>query len=233
MTAWNPDLSRILTPSEIELVLADLHRRRRSINSRQNRTIFRLSVGCGLRASEIADLQLRDVKTEQATPVVLVRRGKGDKPRTVPVIDPGTLADLRAWRAEREEHGAKPSHPFVCTVSSNAWGNRLHRTSIRARFANACKALGSERLERLTVHDGRHTFLSYAVEAKGLAWARDAAGHSSASTTSIYSHARKRHEPVDLFEQEARAASIKKAETVADLRAQLQEIQAQLAALKD
>ena len=232
MSAWKPDLTRILTPSEIETVLADLHRRRRAVNTRQNKTIFRLSLGCGLRASEIAALQLRDVKSEQATPVVLVRAGKGDKSRTVPIIDPGTLADLRAWRAERKEHGGKPSHPFVCTLSSSSWGNRLHRTSIRARFANACKALGPERLERLTVHDGRHTFLSYAVEAKGLAWARDAAGHSSSATTSIYSHARNRFEPVDLFEQEAKAESAAKAETLAALQAQLNEIHAQLVALK-
>lgn len=226
---WTPDLSRILTHEEQRLVLADLDRRRRSVNARQNRAVFLLAVGCGLRASEIADLELRDVRADVAQPTVEVRCGKGGKGRRVPLIDPRALEALRAWKAERLEQGAKRTDPFVCTLSKQSTGARLHRSSIRARFRNACKALGEERLERLTVHDGRHTFASYAVQAKGLAWARDALGHSSVHTTSIYSHATDRHAPANIV---APANAAEDLDDLAALRAELAAMRAKLEALE-
>jgi integrase len=59
---WSVDATKILSRRELAAVLADLERR--SIRSRQarlNRVIFRLACCCGLRASEIARLQLADV----------------------------------------------------------------------------------------------------------------------------------------------------------------------------
>ena len=55
------DQTRILTRNEITTVLADLHRKRRSVNTRQNAVIFRLSCCVGLRVSEIAGLSLDNV----------------------------------------------------------------------------------------------------------------------------------------------------------------------------
>lgn len=67
--------------------------------------------------------------------------------------------------------------------------NRLDRRHIRARFRRTCKVLGPERLESLTVHDGRHSFVSHALAGgRTLAEVRDAAGHASIATTSVYTH---------------------------------------------
>jgi integrase len=50
--------------------------------------------------------------------------------------------------------------------------------------------LGLVRLETLTIHHGRHTFLSHALAGgRTLAEVRDAAGHSNVSITSAYLHA--------------------------------------------
>jgi integrase len=55
--------------------------------------------------------------------------------------------------------------------------------------ASACKVLGPERLQSLTTHDGRHTFISHALAGgRTLAEVRDAAGHASIATTSVYTH---------------------------------------------
>lgn len=66
----------------------------------------------------------------------------------------------------------------------------LSRHTLRKRFRTACKVLGSARLETLTIHHGRHTFLSHALAGgRTLAEVRDAAGHSNITITSVYLHA--------------------------------------------
>jgi integrase len=90
--------TKILTRTELATVLADLKRKSlRSKRSAQNLNLFRLATCCGLRASEIARLQIGDVRVESARPHLRIRRGaaKGGKSRVVPLWwDAGTLADL-------------------------------------------------------------------------------------------------------------------------------------------
>src|ERR671918_2207933 len=111
------DPTKILTRREIAIVLAELHRKaRRSKNTRLNLVIFRLACCCGLRASEIAMLQVADVRTELPRPHLRIRNGasKGGRPRTVPLWwDAGTLHDIAAWKEERLVHGVEPTKPFV------------------------------------------------------------------------------------------------------------------------
>ncbi len=65
----------------------------------------------------------------------------------------------------------------------------LSRHTLRKRFRTACKVLGRERLALLTIHHGRHTFISHALAGgRTLAEVRDAAGHSNVSITSVYLH---------------------------------------------
>ena len=60
---------------------------------------------------------------------------------------------------------------------------------MRRRFLTACKVLGRERLATLTIHHGRHTFISHALAGgRSLAEVKQAAGHSNLITTSVYLH---------------------------------------------
>src|SRR6266481_3814500 len=99
------DPTKILTRGELAAVLADLRRKApRSKNTRLNLVIFRLATCCGLRASEIAMLQVADVRTELPRPHLRIRVGasKGGKSRTVPLWwDSGTLEDLADWHSDR------------------------------------------------------------------------------------------------------------------------------------
>src|SRR3989337_1391428 len=102
---FTADVTKILTRTEMQLVLADLRRKApRSKNTRLNLVVFRLSACGGLRASEIAQLQMADVRVEMPRPHIRIRVGasKGGRSRRVPLWwDGGTLADLAAWRADR------------------------------------------------------------------------------------------------------------------------------------
>jgi len=65
----------------------------------------------------------------------------------------------------------------------------ISRLTLRKRFRTACRVLGAERLESLTIHHGRHTLISHALAGgRTLAEVRDAAGHSNVSITSGYLH---------------------------------------------
>lgn len=188
---WRPEQSKILTKAEIGMVVDDLTvKSYRSLNSRMNMVIFKLAIGCGLRANEIAKITLGNVKVGIQKPYIYVPKtiAKGRKHRHVPLWwDKGTLRDIREWKELREGQGAQSSDPFVCALAKNAHGNQLHRNHVRDRFIRACAVLGPDR--EITVHDGRHTFVSHMLAAgRSLAEVRDAAGHSSISTTSIYTH---------------------------------------------
>jgi integrase len=103
----------------------------RSANARRNLIVVRLACCCGLRVSEIAGLQLGDVLVEVARPHLRLRREttKGKRARMVPLWwDAGTLADLRAWKAERQAQGASVRDPLVCSVQSHRLGLSLRRS---------------------------------------------------------------------------------------------------------
>jgi hypothetical protein len=60
---------------------------------------------------------------------------------------------------------------------TDRWGHPLNRHVLRRRFQTACGVLGNERVRSLTLHHGRHTFVSHALAGgRTLAEVRAAAG---------------------------------------------------------
>jgi integrase/recombinase XerD len=179
----SPDVTRILTRSEIADVLADLHRKRRSRGTRQNQIVFRLATCCGLRVSEIVGLSMNNMKLDGKRPHIHVPAAiaKRRKARKVPLWwDAANLAALDAWKRERKSEGAEGDDSFADVPSVRA---------CQYRFKTAIKALGKERQSTLSIHCGRHSFCSHALAGgRQGAEVRDAAGHANISTTSIYAH---------------------------------------------
>lgn len=193
MPTWKLTRDKVLTLDEIRRVLADLHRKAaRSTNTRMNLVLFRLSTCCGLRASELCGLVLDDVRVASDRPTIRVPKAiaKGHKSRIVPLsFDQGTLDDLRAWKSFRHSQGARGPDLFLCSQHKDSHGRKIDRRNARLRFKAACKCLGSERRTQLTIHYGRHSFISHALHGqKSIVEVRDAAGHASLATTSIYAH---------------------------------------------
>lgn len=203
---WRIEPTKILSRQELAAVLTDLARRsQRSINARLNLVVVRLACCCGLRASEISQLRLSDISVSVRRPHLRIRKkvGKGQRPRIVPLWwDAATLADVAAWKERRLGNDAGKEDPLICSMRSDALGRPLNRHVLRKRFQVACKSLGAERAHQLTIHDGRHTFVSHALAGgRTLAEVRDAAGHNNVSVTSVYLHMAVDDdgEPGDLF----------------------------------
>lgn len=191
--AWDVDASQILSRRELSLVLTALKKRAARLpNVQMNLAIVRLACCCGLRASEIGGLRLGDVNVGVARPFLQVRaeHAKLGRPRRVPLWwDAGTLADLTAWLERRSQQGARSDDPFICSLQAATFGEPLNRHVLRRRFHTACRALGWDRLRTLTIHHGRHTFVSHALAGgRTLAEVKAAAGHASLLTTSVYLH---------------------------------------------
>ncbi len=190
---WRIDATTILTKREIATVLGELRRKAaRSANTRMNLVIFRLACCCGLRVSEIGGLQLADMRIGIDKPHISIRPtiAKGHVGRNVPLWwDKGTLEDIVAWVATRRARGAKDGDPLVCSMQPRRLGEPLGRHVLRKRFRTACRCLGTARLADLTIHHGRHTFISHALAGgRTLAEVMDAAGHCNVSITSCYVH---------------------------------------------
>jgi integrase len=118
LSTWNLDQTRLLTRRELAAVLADLApRAARSANVQPNLVIVRLACCCGLRISEIANLQLDDVVVDVTRPHLRLRRSttKGKRARCVPLWwDGSTLADLAAWKVARVKHEHVEERTATC-----------------------------------------------------------------------------------------------------------------------
>ncbi|MBX3440863.1 MAG: site-specific integrase [Planctomyces sp.] len=82
--------------------------------------------------------------------------------------------------------------------SGPSFGKPLTDRNAQTRFKTAIRCLGPDRVKVLSIHCGRHSFVSHALAGgRTLAEIRDAAGHANVSTTSIYLHTvRNDDEPV-------------------------------------
>jgi site-specific recombinase XerC len=86
--------------------------------------------------------------------------------------------------------GAGPNDPFLCSLSAGTVGKRVSWSTVEKLWSTCVKPLGPIRASQVSVHQGRHSFVSHAIASgRNLTDVRDAAGHSSVATTNIYSHA--------------------------------------------
>ena len=135
----------------------------------RNRALVELVYSAGLRSAEAVGLDLGDVDFEQE--LVHVRRGKGGKDRVVP------LGEEAAQWVSRYLHDARPG---------------LARGANDALFLSATgKRLDTSTLRRLIPHPHRlrHAFATHLLEGGAdLRTIQELLGHSSLSTTQIYSH---------------------------------------------
>jgi len=163
---------RALNEQELRAVLRAGERRGKA----RDRAAIALMALAGLRIAEVAGLDVDDVALSARKGHVLVRRGKGDASRTVPLgADARTL--LGAWVAERPEI---PTRAMFVTSS----GGRLSTRSLD----RVVRATGDLAGVSLSAHVLRHTFVTRLVRAGvDVVLVAELAGHRSLETTRRYS----------------------------------------------
>jgi site-specific recombinase XerD len=198
MAAWVIKPEKKMTLEEVRTIAADIQRRaKRSVNSRMNEVIFHLSTFAGIRATEIANLKLKDIKLESGDkPFVHVENGKGGKTADVYIINAKTTLVLHKFMQERLANNANDNDYLL--VKTN--GKQFNRHEIALRFKSAIKVLPAHRVKELSVHCGRHTFATVMLQEAGLSLAavRDNMRHTNVSVTNTYLHAED-IKPIDIF----------------------------------
>ena len=145
----------------------------------RNRALVELVYSAGLRSAEAVGLDLGDVDFEQE--LVHVRWGKGGKERVVPLGEEAALWLARYLREAR---------PALAGGAGAAGANDALFLSVRGR------RLDTSTLRRIVPHPHRlrHAFATHLLDGGAdLRTIQELLGHSSLSTTQVYSHVDPRH----------------------------------------
>jgi integrase/recombinase XerC len=147
--------------------------------------MFELFYSSGLRLSELASLDINDL--DLADHSLRVRLGKGGKARILPVGSKAITA-INHWLTLRLNNIVVGE---TAVFTSNR-GTRLGQRSIELRLEQWCKKKGIP--EHIHPHMLRHSFASHLLESsQDLSAIQELLGHSSLSTTQIYTHLNFQH----------------------------------------
>ena len=140
----------------------------------RNRALVELVYSAGLRSAEAVGLDLGDVDFEQE--LVHVRRGKGGKERVVPLGEEAALWLARYLREARPALAKGANDALFLSTR----GRRLDTSTLRRIVPHP--------------HRLRHAFATHLLEGGAdLRTIQELLGHSSLSTTQVYSHVDPRH----------------------------------------
>lgn len=152
--------------------LGALVRAAQKYGSPRDRALLALLLHAGLRVSEAVDLKLQDVVLRERSGHVVVRRGKGEKYREVPL-------NATARRIIQEWLDAHPGGDYLFPGRNGPVTGR----AVQARLAGLGRLAGVE----VTPHKLRHTFCKMLVDAgESLDRVAVLAGHANLNTTAKY-----------------------------------------------
>lgn len=143
--------------------------------------MWEIGYGCGLRISEIANLDLPDVDLREGWVRTV---GKGDKERRVP-LGSKARTSVERWIAVRGQLATPDTPPGALFL--NFRGGRLTTRSIRRLFKEHLIRAGLD--TSITPHGLRHSFATHLLDSGAdLRGIQELLGHASLSTTQRYTH---------------------------------------------
>ena len=148
----------------------------------RNKAILETMYSCGLRVSEVVNLQLSNLYLDVGYIRVI---GKGDKERLVP-IGSSAIKYIGIYRKNIRVHmKAKPGNDDI--VFLNRRGSKLSRVMIFYIIKDLAKKAGITK--SISPHTFRHSFATHLVEGGAdLRAVQEMLGHESITTTEIYTH---------------------------------------------
>jgi len=141
--------------------------------------ILHLCYGCGLRRSEVLNLDTKDIDLDKK--LLYVRKGKNKKRRVMPLTE-SIIKDFAKY-IEINTFFNKISEPFLVSQQ----GKRMSGSTIYRTFKLLLKRTQNIEPNNYCLHSLRHSIATHLLENDmTVEMVRDFLGHSQLSTTQIY-----------------------------------------------
>jgi len=180
-------LPTVMTIDEIRQILNMLYKSLHCIDKKTYKyksmvrdiAVVELLFATGMRVSELCQLKVGDVDFEQNSIRIF---GKGNKERVIQICQRETIRALQSY-INLFSHPLQPNQPFFI----NRLGSRLSTQSVRIMVKNLIKQ--SNINKHITPHTFRHSFATLLLEEDvDIKYIQTLLGHSSITTTQIYTH---------------------------------------------
>ncbi|SHE85894.1 site-specific tyrosine recombinase XerD [Chryseobacterium takakiae] len=166
-----PDINKIIDAIELD---SDLGKR--------NQCIIEVLYGCGLRVSELIELKISNINFREHYIKVL---GKGNKTRFVPLAD--YTASLLLNYISEIRSKIKVSKRYEDTLFLNSRGTSMSRVIVFLIIKELTDKAGVSK--KISPHTFRHSFATHLLQnGADLRYIQEMLGHSSITTTEIYTH---------------------------------------------
>jgi integrase/recombinase XerD len=172
-------IPEVLTTTEIDLMLAQLDLSKPE--GQRNLTMLEMLYSCGLRVSELVNLQISDLYLDES----FVRiTGKGNKQRLVP-LSPQAIDGIRLYFIDRHLIKIKKGNENFLFL--NRWGSKLSRVMVFYIIKDLAAKAGIRKT--ISPHTFRHSFATHLLEGgANLRAIQQMLGHERITTTEIYTH---------------------------------------------
>lgn len=145
----------------------------------RNIAVIELLFATGMRISELCGLRPSDIDLENNTVLIY---GKGARERILQIGNPEVISALTLYRETFQEEITCCNYFFV-----NKFNNKLSDQSVRFMINHYTDLAGIE--QHITPHMFRHSFATLLLEQDvDIRYIQKMLGHSSISTTEIYTH---------------------------------------------
>lgn len=189
-------LPEVLTVAEIDAMLDAIDLA--TPEGQRNRAIVETLYSCGLRVSELVNLEIGKVFVDEGYVIVT---GKGSKERVVPISE-SALREISAWMDDRADIDIKPGEEQMLFVSRR--GKRLTRVMIFYIIKRLAELAGIRK--EISPHTLRHSFATHLLEGgANLRAIQQMLGHESIATTELYLHLDRSHLREEILQHHPRA----------------------------
>ena len=150
--------------------------------AKRNRCMIEVLYGCGLRVSELTELQISNINFKEN---YLKIQGKGDKVRFVPLADYTADFIKNYINNIRSKQKINPKHSDILFLNSR--GAQISRQMVFLIIKEIVRKADIQK--NISPHTFRHSFATHLLQnGADLRFIQEMLGHSSITTTEIYTH---------------------------------------------
>tara|TARA_Y100000589_G_scaffold182120_1_gene172446 strand:+ start:5365 stop:6252 length:888 start_codon:yes stop_codon:yes gene_type:complete len=170
----------VLSVEEIDQIISSIDLS--SSHGERNRTIIECLYSCGLRVTELINLKISDIIYDEQIIKVI---GKGNQQRILPLNK--TLEKYLNYYINNVRSKQKIENKYLDYLFINSRGKPITRVMIFTIIKKLTKQCGIKK--NVSPHTFRHSFATHLVEGGAdLRAVQEMLGHSSITTTEIYTH---------------------------------------------